>query len=114
MPTASTDRGWRSSTPGARSRPRWDGRSFGTRTPATHRVQVLRVTPGSPVPARLVGAVLARDLTVAGVRWSKGRRLSVDDLEVIARAEPHQPVTVLLPDQGEIHEDDAAVRLASA
>ncbi|MFL5668727.1 MAG: molybdopterin-binding protein [Chloroflexota bacterium] len=66
------------------------------------------------MPARLVGAVLARDLTVAGVRWSKGRRLSVDDLEVIARAEPHQPVTVLLPDQGEIHEDDAAVRLASA
>ncbi|MFL5710390.1 MAG: molybdopterin-binding protein [Chloroflexota bacterium] len=66
------------------------------------------------MPARLVGAVLARDLTVAGVRWSKGRRLSVDDLEVIARADPDQPVTVLLPDQGEIHEDDAAVRLASA
>ncbi|MFL5682952.1 MAG: molybdopterin-binding protein [Chloroflexota bacterium] len=77
-------------------------------------MQVLRVTPGSPVPARLVGAVLARDLTVAGVRWSKGRRLSVDDLEVIARADPDQPVTVLLPDQGEIHEDDAAVHLASA
>ncbi|MFL5677113.1 MAG: molybdopterin-binding protein [Chloroflexota bacterium] len=40
--------------------------------------------------------------------------MSVDDLDVIARADPDQPVTVLLPDQGEIHEDDAAVRLASA
>src|SRR3954471_1465315 len=113
-PIASTDRGWRSSTPGARSRPRWDGRSPRTRAPASDRVQVLRVTPGRPVPARLVGALLARDLTVAGERWSKGRRLTADDLDAIAKADPGEPVTVLLPDPGEIHEDEAAVRLATA
>jgi hypothetical protein len=77
-------------------------------------VQVHRVKPGSRVPARLAGAVLARDLTVAGERWSKGRRLTAGDLAAIERAEPGEPVSVLLPDPGEIHEDEAAVRLATA
>ena len=67
-------------------------------------MQVLRVTPGSRVPARLVGAVLARDLTVAGERWSKGRRLTADDLAAIERSDPGDPVSVLLPDPGEIHD----------
>jgi len=66
------------------------------------------------VPTRLAGAVLARDLTVSGERWSKGRRLTADDLAAIERAEPGDPVSVLLPDPGEIHEDDAAIRLATA
>ena len=66
------------------------------------------------MPARLVGAVLARDLTVGGERWSKGRRLTAADLAAIGDAEPGDPVSVLLPDPGEIHEDDAAVRLATA
>lgn len=77
-------------------------------------MQVRRVAPGQRVPARLVGAVLARDLTIGGERWSKGRRLSSDDLAAIADAEPGDPVSVLLPDPGELHEDEAAVRLASA
>ena len=66
------------------------------------------------MPARLVGAVLARDLTVGGTRWAKGRRLSGDDLLALAAAEPGDPVTVLVPEAGELHEDDAAVRLAAA
>ena len=66
------------------------------------------------MPTRLAGAVLARDLTVSGERWSKGRRLTADDLAAIERAEPGDPVSVLLPDPGEIHEDDAAIRLATA
>jgi hypothetical protein len=77
-------------------------------------VQVLRVSPGKRVPARLAGAVLARDLTVGGTRWAKGRRLSGDDLLALAAAEPGDPVTVLVPEAGELHEDDAAVRLATA
>jgi hypothetical protein len=77
-------------------------------------VQVLRVTPGRRAPARLVGAVLARDLTVGGSRWSKGRRLSADDLQALAAADPGDPVTVLVPESGELHEDDAALRLAAA
>jgi len=43
-------------------------------------VQVQRVTPGRRVPARLAGSILARDLVVSGARWSKGRRLTADDL----------------------------------
>jgi hypothetical protein len=77
-------------------------------------VQVRRVTPGRRAPARLAGAVLARDLTVSGSRWSKGRRLSADDLAALAAADPGDPVTVLVPEPGELHEDDAALRLAAA
>ena len=77
-------------------------------------MRVDRITPGRRAPARLAGAVLARDLTVAGRRWKKGRRLSVDDLAALGEAEPGLPVTVLLAEPGELHEDDAAIRLARA
>jgi hypothetical protein len=77
-------------------------------------VHVQRVTPGRRAPARLAGAVLARDLTVSGSRWSKGRRLSADDLAALAAADPGDPVTILVPEPGELHEDDAALRLAAA
>jgi len=77
-------------------------------------VQVQRVTPGRRVPARLAGSILARDLVVSGARWSKGRRLTADDLSALASAEPGDPVSVLVPEPGELHEDDAALRLAAA
>ena len=77
-------------------------------------MQVLRVTPGKRPPARLVGAVLARDLTVGGDRWSKGRRLTTADLHAVAAAPPGPAVSVLIPDAGELHEDEAALRLAAA
>ena len=77
-------------------------------------MQVQRVTPGRRVPARLVGAVLTRDLTVSGARWTKGRRLTAEDLVALAGADPGDPVTVLVPEPGELHEDDAALRLAAA
>jgi len=77
-------------------------------------VQVQRVTPGRRVPARLAGSILARDLVVSGARWSKGRRLTADDLAALASAEPGDPVSVLVPEPGELHEDDAALRLAAA
>jgi len=77
-------------------------------------VQVLRVTPGRRAPARLVGAILARDLVVAGSRWSKGRRLTAEDLAALTAADPGDPVSVLVPEPGELHEDEAALRLAAA
>jgi Probable molybdopterin binding domain len=77
-------------------------------------VQVRRVTPGRRASARLVGAVLARDLTVGSERWSKGRRLTADDLLALAAAEPGPEVSVLIPDVTELHEDEAAIRLADA
>jgi hypothetical protein len=77
-------------------------------------VRVDRVTPGRRAPARLEGAILARDIAFSGGRWSKGRRLSAADLVTLGAADAGDPVTVLLLEPGELHEDDAAVRLARA
>ena len=77
-------------------------------------MRVERVTPGKRPPARLTGSILARDLAVSGSRWPKGRRLTGDDLLALAAAEPGPPVSVLVPEPGELHEDDAALRLAAS
>ena len=77
-------------------------------------MRVERVTPGRRAPQRLIGATLARDLVVAGQRWSKGRRLTEADLGALAAAETAPSVTVIVADPGELHEDDAATRLAAA
>ena len=75
-----------------------------------------RLTPGHRPLAALAGAVLARDLVVGGTRWSKGRRLSSADLDAWA-ADPSLgvgPVTVIVLEAGDLHEDDAALHLADA
>jgi Probable molybdopterin binding domain len=77
-------------------------------------VRVERITPGRRAPARLAGAILTRDLTVGGKRWSKGRRLSEEDLLALAAAEPAAAVAVLVASGNEVHEDEAALRLAKA
>jgi hypothetical protein len=80
-------------------------------------LRVERLEPGRPAPAGVAGAVLARDLVVDGVRWEKGRRLSRADLEVLQRAASVTPpgdITVLILDADDVHEDEAAVRLALA
>lgn len=77
-------------------------------------MRVERITPGRRAPARLAGSILARDLTIGGERWSKGRRLTVEDLHAVAAA-PHGPaISIVVPEAGELHEDDAALRLATA
>jgi len=77
-------------------------------------VRVERVTPGKRAPARLTGSILARDLTIGGERWAKGRRLTAADLLALAASDPADPVSVLIAEGGELHEDDAALRLAAA
>jgi hypothetical protein len=77
-------------------------------------VRVERVIPGRRGPVHLAGGILTRDLTVAGKRWPKGRRLTADDLLALAAADPGPPVTVLIADGNELHEDEAALRLAKA
>ena len=60
--------------------------------------------------------MLARDLFVAGERWSKGRRLSRADLDAFTTSPPSAigAVTVIVLEDGDLHEDDAARRLAAA
>jgi hypothetical protein len=79
-------------------------------------VRLERIVPGRRPPDGLVGGVLTRDLAVGGARWSKGRRLSSDDLEALGGvALPvADPVTVIVLEAGDVHEDDAALALARA
>ena len=77
-------------------------------------MRVEQVAPGKRAPGRLVDATLTRDLSVGGKRWAKGRRLSEDDLLALAAADPGPAVTVLVAEPGELHEDEAAIRLAKA
>jgi hypothetical protein len=85
-------------------------------------VRLERLVAGRPASRDLVGAVLPRDLRVAGERWSKGRRLTADDLALLAAERPvpmtgvgaEPPLFVLVPEPGDLHEDEAALRLAAA
>jgi hypothetical protein len=77
-------------------------------------LRVERVAPGRRARGHLAGAILTRDLTIGTERWSKGRRLSDDDLLALAAAEPGPAFTVLVPTGTELHEDEAALRLAKA
>lgn len=93
-------------------------------------MRIVRVVPGQPLPESrdaLTGAVLARDVAAAGERWSKGRRLSAADLDLLVAGDVARPappafpavppspgITLLVPDRSDMHEDDAAVRLAIA
>ncbi|MGH2406561.1 MAG: molybdopterin-binding protein [Candidatus Limnocylindrales bacterium] len=83
-------------------------------------MRVERLTLGQPPSRGLVGAILARDLMLGNERWSKGRRLGPEDLErlgalpVVAGSGRARTVTLLIAEPGELHEDDAALRLAAA
>jgi len=77
-------------------------------------VRLETIVPGRAPTAGLAGAILTRDLVVAGQRLSKGTRLTPAQLAAIGDAPPGEPSTVLLPDPGEVHEDDAGLRLARA
>jgi hypothetical protein len=81
-------------------------------------VRVERVTVGRRPPRRLSGAVLTRDLRVGGERWAKGRRLTPADLAAIGAADPAELGVAAIPliviEAGDLHEDDAALRLAHA
>ena len=80
-------------------------------------MRVAHIVLGSAAPATLAGAVLTRDLDVGGQRWVKGRVLSAADLEAVGAALPlveGRPITVLVPEPGDVHEDEAGRRLAAA
>jgi molybdenum cofactor cytidylyltransferase len=76
-------------------------------------VRLGQIVAGRRPPDGLVGAILTADVVVGGTRWSKGRRLSAKDLDAYGAALTAGTATVLLLDPGELHEDEAAVRLAA-
>lgn len=58
----------------------------------------------------LVGAVITRELRVGKTRFRKGQVLSADDLAVLT--ESTEPVHAVQIGPDEVHENDAAIRLA--
>jgi hypothetical protein len=81
-------------------------------------LRVERLILGRPPGRDLAGAVIARDLRIGGERWSKGRVLSTADLTVLAAASPGEvgveALTLIVPEAGDLHEDEAGLRLAAA
>lgn len=73
-----------------------------------------RIVPGRTPPDGLAGAILTRDLAVEGGRLPKGRRLTPEHLRAIGRAPLGPAVVAIVPEPWEVHEDDAALRLAAA
>lgn len=92
----------------------------------------IRIVPGEPAPVDALGSVLVRGISVDGERWAKGRRLSGADLARLARrraavvpdargragGEPARHdvpgLVALVLDEEDVHEDEAALRLARA
>ncbi|HEV8544964.1 MAG TPA: molybdopterin-binding protein [Candidatus Limnocylindrales bacterium] len=72
-----------------------------------------RIVAGRRPPDGLVGAILTADLVVAGRRWSKGRRLDAADLDAYAAELSAGAATVIVIEPGELHEDEAGLRLAA-
>ncbi len=77
-------------------------------------MRLAKVSPGRTPPAALCGAILTRDLGVAGLHLPKGTRLTPEHLALIAAAPLQGSTNVLVPDPWEVHEDEAALRLAAA
>ncbi len=80
-------------------------------------MRFVRYQPGQPFE-HVVGTILARDVRVGDERWEKGRRLTLADLDRLATVGPEELpgglLTLLVMEPGDLHEDDAAVRLAAA
>ena len=67
-----------------------------------------------PIPARSAcGAILAHTLRMGGVKWKKGRQLSREDVETLARNGVDQIVAARM-EPGDIPENAAAERIAQS
>lgn len=60
----------------------------------------------------LVGAVITRELRIGKARFRKGQRIGADDIAVLAESD--LPVHAVVLDRNDVHENDAAIRLAEA
>lgn len=66
----------------------------------------------TPLP-QAEGAILAHSQTVGGKRFKKGRRLSAEDVEAL-QADGRTEVVAARLEAGDVHEDEAAGRIARA
>ncbi len=73
-----------------------------------------QIVPGRTPSTNLLGAILTRDLAVAGGRIAKGTRLTPAHLAAIGAAPAGPAARVIVADALDVHEDEAAIRLAAA
>jgi hypothetical protein len=76
-------------------------------------VRAITLQPGDLVPdPETSGVVITEDVTLGGRRIRKGHRVSADDVPLLADLD--HPVHAVILESGDVHEDDAGARLASA
>jgi hypothetical protein len=76
-------------------------------------VRAITLQPGDLVPdPETSGVVITEDVTLGGRRIRKGHRVSADDVPLLADLD--RPVHAVILESGDVHEDDAGARLASA
>jgi hypothetical protein len=76
-------------------------------------VRAITIQPGHAVPdPEMTSLVITEDVKVGDRRIRKGHRLSGDDVPVLAALD--RPVHAVVLESGDVHEDDAGARLASA
>lgn len=73
-----------------------------------------QIVPGRTPSPGLTGAILTRDLALSGGRLPKGTRLTSEHLAALASGPLGPAVRVIVADPWEVHEDEAAIRLAGA
>ena len=113
-PTAPTAARWPSCTRDARSRRRSAGNGWRPDTGTACASNGSRLVDARPRASS--GPCWPATCAIGDAHWSKGRRLTADDLEALAtKSLPVvDPVTVLVLEPGDMHEDDAASALAEA
>jgi hypothetical protein len=76
-------------------------------------VRSITLQPGEPVPdPETSSVVITEDVTLGGRRIRKGHRVKADDVSLLADLD--RPVHAVILESGDVHEDDAGARLASA
>jgi hypothetical protein len=76
-------------------------------------VRAITIQPGESIPdPETTSLVITEDVKIGDRRIRKGHRLSGDDVPVLADLD--RPIHAVVLESGDVHEDDAGARLASA
>ncbi|MDF3015473.1 MAG: MoeA [Thermomicrobiales bacterium] len=76
-------------------------------------MRAITLQPGNSIPdPETTSVVITEDVTLGGQRIRKGHRVRADDVSLLAELD--RPVHAVILESGDVHEDDAGARLASA
>ena len=76
-------------------------------------MRAITLQPGNSIPdPETTSVVITEDVTLGGQRIRKGHRVRTGDVSLLAELD--RPVHAVILESGDVHEDDAGARLASA